>query len=146
MLILCLSTLCRYGKVFKTHILGTPIIVSTDPDVNKVVLQNHGNVFVPSYPKSIRELLGKFSILQMNGALQKRLHAHIAGFLRSPLLKATITKHIETSVRLTLASWTKHSHLTIYVQDETKKVISILVYHSLTSICCCVATILIYDT
>lgn len=111
-----------YGKVFKTHILGTPIIVSTDPDVNKVVLQNHGNVFVPSYPKSIRELLGKFSILQMNGALQKRLHAHIAGFLRSPLLKATITKHIETSVRLTLASWTKHSHLTIYVQDETKKI------------------------
>lgn len=143
---MCLSTLCRYGKVFKTHILGTPIIVSTDPDVNKVVLQNHGNVFVPSYPKSIRELLGKFSILQMNGALQKRLHAHIAGFLRSPLLKATITKHIETSVRLTLASWTKHSHLTIYVQDETKKVISILVYHSLTSNCCCVATILIYDT
>ncbi|KAJ0098097.1 hypothetical protein Patl1_29008 [Pistacia atlantica] len=109
-----------YGNVFKTHILGTPIIVSTDPDVNKVVLQNHGNTFVPAYPKSIRELLGDFSILQMNGNLQKRVHAQIGGFLRSPQLKARITKDIENSVKLTLASW-KDMHL-IYVQEEIKKI------------------------
>ncbi|KAJ4714296.1 Cytochrome P450 [Melia azedarach] len=108
-----------YGKVFKTHILGTPIIVSTDPDVNKVVLQNHGNPFVPSYPKSITELLGKFSILQMNGNLQKRLHALIGGFLRSPQLKATNTKDIENSVKLSLASWKDMNIL--YVQEQTKQ-------------------------
>lgn len=106
--------------MFKTHILGTPIIVSTDPDVNKVVLQNHGNPFVPSYPKSITELLGKFSILQMNGNLQKRLHALIGGFLRSPQLKATITKDIENSVKLSLASWKDMNIL--YVQEQTKQV------------------------
>ncbi|KAK8716778.1 hypothetical protein V6N13_044076 [Hibiscus sabdariffa] len=109
-----------YGKVFKTHLLGTPIIVSTDPDVNKVVLQNHGNIFVPAYPKSIRELLGEHSILQMNGNLQKRLHALIGGFLRSPQLKARITRHIENSVRLTLGSWQDMQLL--HVQEETKKI------------------------
>ncbi|XVF17963.1 hypothetical protein REPUB_Repub10bG0170400 [Reevesia pubescens] len=109
-----------YGKVFKTHILGTPIIVSTDPEVNKVVLQNHGNIFIPAYPKSIRELLGEHSILQMNGNLQKRLHALIGGFLRSPQLKSRITSHIENSVKLTLGSW--QDMQLIHVQEETKKI------------------------
>ncbi|XWS42112.1 hypothetical protein CRYUN_Cryun17cG0140900 [Craigia yunnanensis] len=109
-----------HGKVFKTHILGTPIIVSTDPDVNKVVLQNHGNIFIPAYPKSIRELLGEHSILQMNGNLQKRVHALIGGFLRSPQLKSRITGHIESSVKLTLGSW--QDMQLIHVQEETKKI------------------------
>ncbi|KDP32682.1 hypothetical protein JCGZ_13680 [Jatropha curcas] len=109
-----------YGKVFKTHILGTPIIVSTDPEVNKVVLQNHGNVFVPAYPKSVRELFGDFSILQMTGTQHKRLHALSAGFLRSPLLKSKITKDIEVSVKQALASWQNKHH--VLLQEEIKKV------------------------
>lgn len=113
-----------YGKVFRTHILGRPIIVSTDPEVNKVVLQNHGNVFIPSYPKSVIELLGESSILQINGGLQKRLHALIGGFLRSPQFKARITKDIENSVKFTLSSWMdrENNHHPLYLQDETKKV------------------------
>ena len=110
--------------MFRTHILGRPIIVSTDPDVNKVVLQNQGNVFIPSYPKSVIELLGESSILQINGGIQKRLHAIIGGFLRSPQFKARITKDIENSVKLTLSSWMdrKNPYLPLYLQDETKKV------------------------
>lgn len=110
--------------MFKTHILGRPIIVSTDPDVNRVVLQNQGNVFIPSYPKSVIELLGESSILQMNGGLQKRLHAIVGGFLRSPQLKARITKDIQKSVKLTLLSWMDRENMQqpLYLQDETKKV------------------------
>ncbi|KAL6963543.1 cytochrome P450 [Sarracenia purpurea var. burkii] len=112
---------CLYGSVFKTHILGRPIIVSTDPDVNKVVLQNQGNIFVPYYPKSITELLGKSSILQMNGTLQRRVHALIGSFLRSPQLKARITRDIENSVKFSLSAW-KEKQQPIYVQEETKKI------------------------
>ncbi|CAK7334449.1 unnamed protein product [Dovyalis caffra] len=108
-----------YGRVFKTHILGTPIIVSTDAGVNKVILQNHGNVFIPAYPKSIREIFGEYSILQTNGPLQKKVHALIGRFLRSPQFKARITKHIEHQVKLTLASW-KDLPL-LLVQQETQK-------------------------
>jgi len=111
---------CRYGKVFKTHILGTPIIVSTDPAVNKVVLQNHGNIFIPAYPKSVREIFGEYSILQTNGTLQKKVHALIGGFLRSPQFKTRITKDIEHHVKLTLTSW-KDLPL-LFVQEETQKV------------------------
>ncbi|XP_004512087.1 3-epi-6-deoxocathasterone 23-monooxygenase CYP90C1 [Cicer arietinum] len=108
-----------YGNVFKTSILGSSVIVSTDPEVNKVILQNQGNIFVPAYPKSIRELMGEHSILQMNGNIHKKMHSLIACFLKSPQLKARITSDIEHSVKQCLASWT---HKTIYIQDEVKKI------------------------
>jgi len=117
-LIMCVRT-CRYGNVFKTSILGTGVIVSTDPDVNKVILQNHGSIFIPAYPKSIRELMGEHSILQMNGNMHRKLHALLGGFLRSPQFKARITRDIEHSVKQCLASWTPQP---IYVQDQVKKV------------------------
>ncbi|KAK6125711.1 hypothetical protein DH2020_040544 [Rehmannia glutinosa] len=110
-----------YGDVFRTHILGKAIIVSTDPDVNKMILQNHGNAFIPSYPKSITELLGKSSILQINGPLHKRMHALIGVFLKSPQFKARITREIENVVRLSLWTWTD-KNCQVYVQDETKKI------------------------
>ncbi|GLT82708.1 hypothetical protein SLE2022_010660 [Rubroshorea leprosula] len=81
-----------YGEVFKTHILGTPIIVSTDPEVNK-----------------------------MNGSLHRRVHALIGGFLRSPQFKARITRDIENSVKFTLASWQGMIN-PVLVQEETKKI------------------------
>ncbi|KAI3451008.1 hypothetical protein Pfo_007673 [Paulownia fortunei] len=110
-----------YGNVFRTHILGKAIIVSTDPDVNKMILQNHGNAFIPCYPKSITELLGKSSILQMNGSLHKRVHALIGVFLKSPQFKARITRDIEKVVLLSLSTWTT-KNCQVYVQDETKKI------------------------
>ncbi|XP_027079290.2 3-epi-6-deoxocathasterone 23-monooxygenase CYP90C1-like [Coffea arabica] len=111
-----------YGKVFRTHILGKAIIVSTDPEVNKVVLQNQGNAFIPHYPKSISELLGKYSILHINGPLQKRLHALIGGFLRSPQFKAQITRDIEESVRHVFSSWMEKQDRRIYLQEESRKI------------------------
>lgn len=135
-----LSYLCvcvcsiRYGNVFKTHILGKAIIVSTDPDVNRAVLQNHGNVFIPCYPKSICELLGKSSILQMNGNVHKRVHALIGVFLKSPQLKDRITRDIEKTVQLSLSSWMDKSRL-VYLQDETKKVFHPIKMHVFLYLC-----------
>lgn len=111
-----------YGKVFKTNILGSPVIVSTDPVVNKVVLQNQGNIFLPAYPKSVRELMGQNSILQINGTLHRRVHALLAGFLRSPQLKARITRHVEASVECCLATWSAVYPTAINLQDQVKQI------------------------
>lgn len=110
-----------YGDVFRTNILGKAIIVSTDPDVSKMILLNHGNAFIPCYPKSITELLGKSSILQINGPLHKRVHALIGVFLKSTPLKTRITRDIEKVVRLSLSSWMEKS-CHVHLQDETKKI------------------------
>ncbi|KAK9129770.1 hypothetical protein Sjap_010257 [Stephania japonica] len=117
-----------YGKVFKSHLLGIPVIVSTDGEVNKVVLQNNGSTFVPYYPKSITELLGNSSILQMNGGLQRRVHGIIGSFLKSPQLKVRITREIECIILDFMDTWKLHSASTsnkkplIYIQEETKNI------------------------
>ncbi|KAK2355627.1 cytochrome P450 [Trifolium repens] len=120
-----------YGNVFKTNILGTGVIVSTDPEVNKVILQNQSNIFVPAYPKSIRELMGEHSILQMNGNMHRKIHSLLGGFMRSPQFKARITRDIEHSIKQCLATWT---HQPIYVQDQVKKITFTILVKVLMSI------------
>ncbi|PNX98630.1 3-epi-6-deoxocathasterone 23-monooxygenase-like protein, partial [Trifolium pratense] len=85
----------RYGKVFKSHIFGSATIVSTDADVNKFILQSDAKVFVPSYPKSLMELMGESSILLINGTLQRRIHGLIGAFFKSQQLKVQITKDMQ---------------------------------------------------
>jgi len=109
-----------YGKVFKSHLLGSPTIISTDPEVSRVVLQNDGRIFVPSYPKSLNELMGKSSILMLSGNLQKKLHGLIGGFLKSPQLKEQITVDIEKYILSSMTNW-KDDQL-VYIQDETKNI------------------------
>ncbi|KAK6924428.1 Cytochrome P450 [Dillenia turbinata] len=108
-----------YGKVFKSHLLGRPVIVSTDPELNKVILQNQKSAFLPYYPKSVLEVLGESSVFLMNGNLHKRVHTAISSFMRSPSLKAHITRLFENNAKLSMATW-KDKPL-VYVQDEAKE-------------------------
>ncbi|KAJ4717908.1 putative Cytochrome P450 [Melia azedarach] len=109
-----------YGKVFKSHIFGTPFVVSTDAEVSKIVLQSDAKSFVPSYPKSLTELMGKSSILLINGGLQRRIHGLIGAFFKSNHLKAQITRDMQTYVRRSMENW-KEDH-PIFIQDETKNI------------------------
>ena len=52
---------CRYGNVFKTHLFGSPSIVSIDPEVNRFILTNEGNGVVLGYPKRSVDLVGKWT-------------------------------------------------------------------------------------
>ncbi|XP_044478773.1 3-epi-6-deoxocathasterone 23-monooxygenase CYP90D1-like [Mangifera indica] len=109
-----------YGKVFKSHIFGTPTIVSTDAEVSRFVLQSDAKAFVPSYPKSLTELMGKSSILLINGILQRRIHGLIGAFFKSPHLKAQITSDMQKYVQKSMDTWTEDQP--IYIQDETKSI------------------------
>lgn len=106
--------------MFKSHIFGTPTIVSTDAEVSKFVLQSDAKAFVPSYPKSLTELMGKSSILLINGSLQRRIHGLVGAFFKSPQLKAQITRDMQKYVQESMANWSS-DHPT-YIQDETKNV------------------------
>ncbi|XP_052307101.1 3-epi-6-deoxocathasterone 23-monooxygenase CYP90D1 isoform X2 [Populus trichocarpa] len=107
-----------YGKVFKSHIFGSPTIVSTDAEVSKFILQSDARLFVPSYPKSLTELMGKSSILLINGSLQRRIHGLIGAFFKSPHLKAQITRDMQSYVQESMEKW-REDH-PIFIQDETK--------------------------
>ncbi|KAL7598046.1 3-epi-6-deoxocathasterone 23-monooxygenase CYP90D1 [Lactuca sativa] len=109
-----------YGKVFKSHLFGSPTIVSTDAEVSKFVLQSDANSFVPSYPKSLTELMGESSILRINGSLHRRIHGLIGSFFKSPYLKAQITSDMRKLLLQSMATWNEDRP--IYIQDETKHI------------------------
>jgi len=106
--------------VFRSHLLGSRTIVSTDAEFSRAVLQSDARAFVPWYPKSLTELMGKSSILLINGSLQKRVHGLIGAFFKSPELKAQITADMQRHVRRSMARW--HDGQLIHIQDETKQV------------------------
>ncbi|KAL0441415.1 UNVERIFIED_CONTAM: 3-epi-6-deoxocathasterone 23-monooxygenase CYP90D1 [Sesamum radiatum] len=107
-----------YGKVFKSHLFGSATIVSTDAEVSRIILQSDAKTFIPSYPKSLMELMGKSSILVINGSLQRRIHGLIASFLKSPTLRSQITTDMRRYVMESMANWSQHSP--VYIQDEAK--------------------------
>ncbi|KAI3789783.1 hypothetical protein L2E82_02587 [Cichorium intybus] len=109
-----------YGKVFKSHLFGSPTIVSTDAEVSRIVLQSDANSFVPAYPKSLTELMGESSILRINGSLHRRIHGLIGSFFKSPYLKAQITSGMRKLLLQSMATWNEDRP--IYIQDETKHI------------------------
>ncbi|KAH1066407.1 hypothetical protein J1N35_031394 [Gossypium stocksii] len=114
---------CRrrlYGKVFKSHIFGTPTIVSTDAEVSRFVLQSDAKAFVPFYPKSLTELMGKSSILLINGSLQRKIHGLVGSFFKSPHLKDQITRDMQNYVQQAMDKW--RDDAPIFIQDETKTI------------------------
>ncbi|CAL9220726.1 unnamed protein product [Arabidopsis halleri] len=109
-----------YGRVFKSHIFGTATIVSTDAEVNRAVLQSDSTAFVPFYPKTVRELMGKSSILLINGSLHRRFHGLVGSFLKSPLLKAQIVRDMHKFLSESMDLWSEDQP--VLLQDVSKTV------------------------
>ncbi|KAK4346242.1 hypothetical protein RND71_032581 [Anisodus tanguticus] len=65
----------RYGKVFKSYLFGSPTIVSCDLELNTFVLQNEDRLFQSSYPKPVRDILGKHSLMLVTGDLHKKFRS-----------------------------------------------------------------------
>ncbi|TXG54752.1 hypothetical protein EZV62_020008 [Acer yangbiense] len=73
----------RYGKVFKSHLFGSPAIVSCDNELNMFILQNEGKLFQASYPKAMHGILGNFSLLVVSRDLHKKLRNVVVSFTGS---------------------------------------------------------------
>ncbi|CAN6575041.1 unnamed protein product [Malus baccata var. baccata] len=71
----------RYGKVFKSHLFGSPTIVSCDLELNMFILQNEDKLFQASYPKSIHGIVGKHSLLTVSGNLHRKLRSIAVSFI-----------------------------------------------------------------
>lgn len=106
--------------MFKSHIFGTATIVSTDGEVNRAVLQSDSMAFVPFYPKTVREIMGKSSILLMNGSVHRRFHGLVGSFLKSPLLKAQIVRDMHKFLSESMDLWSEDQP--VLLQDVSKTV------------------------
>jgi 3-epi-6-deoxocathasterone 23-monooxygenase len=106
--------------VFKTHLFGSRTILSSDAEINRFILQSDSNTFVPDYPSSLMELMGKSSILAFNGDLQKRLHGLVGSFLKSRQLRDQITSDLVRCMDAAMMGWMDGE--AVLIQDLTKSV------------------------
>lgn len=108
----------RFGPIFTTHVFGEPTVFSADPELNSFILLNEGKLFEVSYPASISNLLGRYSLLLMKGSLHRRMHSLTMSFANSPIIKDYLLVDMDRLIRLNLDSWTGK----IFLMEETKKV------------------------
>ncbi|XP_024007121.1 cytochrome P450 708A2 isoform X2 [Eutrema salsugineum] len=74
----------RYGSLFRTSILGSKTIVSTDPEVNFEIFKQENRCFVMSYPEIILRIFGKDNLFFKQGMEFHKYIRHIALQLLGP--------------------------------------------------------------
>ncbi|KAL2349133.1 hypothetical protein Fmac_003133 [Flemingia macrophylla] len=94
----------RYGNLFKTHVLGSPMVVSMDPDTNRYILTNEAKGLVPGYPDSMKNILGT-NIAEVHGAVHKRIRGSLLSLIGPIAVKDRLVPEIDGFMRSYLDNW-----------------------------------------
>ncbi|KAL5725807.1 Cytochrome P450 85A [Ranunculus cassubicifolius] len=108
----------RFGHFFKSHLLGSPIVVSMDPEVNRHILLSEGKGLVPGYPQSMLDILGKCNIAAVHGATHKSMRGALLGIINPSNIKENLLPKIDDFMRSHLNNW---DGKTVDIQQKTKE-------------------------
>ncbi|XP_008775849.2 cytochrome P450 85A-like [Phoenix dactylifera] len=108
----------RYGDLFKTHMLGSPTVICLDPELNRYILMNEGKGLVPGYPKSMQDLMGKWNISCVHGALHKSERSAMLSRIGPNMVKERLMSEFDEFMRTHLSSW---SGKVIDIQAKTEE-------------------------
>ncbi|KAJ0112407.1 hypothetical protein Patl1_02879 [Pistacia atlantica] len=122
----------RYGKVFKSHLYGSPAIVSCDPVLNLFVLQNEEKLFRASYPKPVLDVVGKLSLHAVSGELHKKLRNIAVSFITASKSNPLFLLFVEKLSLSIMDSWKEQKQISFC--EETKKFTLYLMVKQLLSI------------
>lgn len=114
-----ICTMNRYGRVFKTHILGSPTIVSMDPELNRYILLNESKGLVPGYPQAMLYILGTRNIAAVYGSTHKYIRGNLLSLVGTPLLKDRLFPKLHKYMSLHLSNW---DGMIVDIQEKTKDV------------------------
>ncbi|XP_015695026.2 cytochrome P450 87A3-like [Oryza brachyantha] len=99
------SRLERYGPLFKTSLVGQPLVISLDPEVNRFVFQQEGKLFRSWYPETANRIFGKRSLTTYSGAFHRFIRSVSARLFGPENLKESLLPELESSMRESFASW-----------------------------------------
>lgn len=95
----------RFGNIFTCNLFGDSTVISVDPKFNRYILQNEGTLFKASNVKSIRDLVGKNSLIVVHGDLHKKLYGMAASQLTREKLKRNFMRDIQIILERTMDNW-----------------------------------------
>ncbi|CAI9111151.1 OLC1v1011295C1 [Oldenlandia corymbosa var. corymbosa] len=97
----------KYGDVFKSHLFGSPTIVSCDMEMNLFILQNEGKLFRSSYPKSVSDILGSGSMLIVTGDQHKKVRSTAANHIATSKSRPEFLNYVDKLSTSLMKSWQK---------------------------------------
>lgn len=103
----------KYGKIFKSHIFGSPTIFLSGAEANRFLFTNENKFFVATWPKSTRILLGPASLAVQTGAFHSDRRKLLYQAFQPRALASYIPK-IEEITQQYLAKWQQAGTITWY--------------------------------
>ncbi|KAH7514003.1 cytochrome P450 87A3 [Ziziphus jujuba] len=98
----------RYGPIFKTNLVGRPVVVSTDPDLNYFIFQQEGHLFQSWYPDTFTEIFGRQNVGSLHGFMYKYLKNMVLNLFGPESLKKMVPQ-IEQAATRRLQQWSNQN-------------------------------------
>lgn len=110
----------RYGPIFKTNLVGRPVVVSTDPDLNYFIFQQEGHLFQSWYPDTFTEIFGKQNVGSLHGFMYKYLKNMVLNLFGPESLKKMLPE-VEQAATRRLQQWSNQD--SVELKEATATVI-----------------------
>ncbi|CAL5187552.1 unnamed protein product [Lathyrus oleraceus] len=110
----------RYGPIFKTNLVGRPVVVSADPDLNYFIFQQEGKIFQSWYPDTFTEIFGKQNVGSLHGFMYKYLKNMMLNLFGPESLKKMLSEVEEAACRTLQQSSCQDS---VELKDATARMI-----------------------
>ncbi|KAJ7952368.1 Cytochrome P450 family protein [Quillaja saponaria] len=94
----------RYGPIFRTNLVGRPVVISTDPDLNYFIFQQEGKLFQSWYPDTFTEIFGRQNVGSLHGFLYKYLKNMVLNLFGPESLKKMLPE-VEHAACRRLQQW-----------------------------------------
>lgn len=111
----------RYGPIFRTSLVGRPLIVSTDPELNYLIFQQEGQLFQSWYPDTFTEIFGRQNVGSLHGFMYKYLKNMVLHLFGPESLRKMIPE-VEAVAARKLRQWSSQS--SVELKDNTASVIT----------------------
>ncbi|XP_019179507.1 PREDICTED: cytochrome P450 87A3 [Ipomoea nil] len=110
----------RYGPIFRTSLVGRPVIVSTDPELNYFIFQQEGQLFQSWYPDTFTEIFGRQNVGSLHGFMYKYLKNMVLNLFGPESLKKMLPE-VEEAANRNLRRWSNQT--TVEMKESTATMI-----------------------
>ncbi|KAM3393477.1 hypothetical protein ACQJBY_014279 [Aegilops geniculata] len=116
----------RYGRIFRTHVLGCPTVVCMDPELNRrMLLQGEAGGLVPGYPQSMLDILGPNNIGALHGPLHRFIRGAMLGLVHPTAIRTSLLPKMDAFMRSHLDAWSG-SVVDIHAKTKEMTLLSML--------------------
>ncbi|CAL5356093.1 unnamed protein product [Camellia sinensis] len=110
----------RYGPIFRTSLVGRPVIISTDPELSHFIFQKEGQLFQSWYPDTFTEIFGRQNVGSLHGFMYKYLKNMVLNLFGPESLKKMLSE-VEQAACRNLNRWSGKE--SVELKDSTASMI-----------------------